>query len=1222
MTSPARARKPKTAAAATCLLLGAALLASGPLPLSAATTDLADVPLASATTIEILPNIGFIYDDSGSMDDENMPDDDGTNKDKFCWKWFGYNTLAYNPAVTYLPPKKADGTRFPDASFTAAPRDGFFAIGQKMYNGSTTNTAVDLSAISSIGVLQSDAALPSFSRSHRVTSVKVTLLDGTTIELLNTTPVPASGTTDRDTIGAAVAASINAKTGTTGFTATYDASSNILTIRAPESQAGLTSTPVITTQKTQSGGSLQGITASAFSTVYTNFFYSTHKTNPASTTCEVNANYTVVGNKADIAAPGATKGSAQAQTNYANWYSYYRKRAFMAKTAAGEAFAALGQDKFRVGLFFIASIEGESDQAKTNNDLRIDKFSGSTAGTHRANWFDRLYNSRQALYTPLRGALSRMGRMYAGKVAGWDPVQYSCQRNFAILTTDGFWNTQAESTTYGPLREDNVSFVNDQDGGATRPSYDSSKATNTLADVAYYYYHTDLRGDMDNNVPPAGTNPNTDDVATHQHMTTFTIGLGVNGVLKYQDGYKTSTSGDYFDIKQGTKNWPNPTTDQTKIDDLWHAAVNGRGTYFSAKNSESFVQGITSALGSIESTTGSGAAAATSNLQPTAGDNFIYIANYRTVLWDGELSAYTVDLASGAISSTPLWLASPLLDAKVAASGDSDTRTIYTSTSTALKEFRWANLTGAEQALFDPTKLTQAIDWTPDEKTAATGESLLNYLRGHHRLENQDRPVDFGAYNRLYRDREKVLGDIVHSQPVFVKRSFYTFADAGYTTFTETVTKTRAGAVYVASNEGMLHAFDESGQERWAYVPPILMKEMYRLADRNYPTNHRYFIDGPLAVSDVQVGGSWKTILVGALGKGGRGLFALDITSPSAPKFLWTFTADDEPNLGYTYGTPMITKHNGKWVVLVASGYNNVPEGGQYGAADGRGYVWALDAGTGKIVFTWKTEEGNVGNPSGLARINLYVPNFEKDNTMEAAYGGDLYGNMWRFDPDGTVHKIVALGSSQAITAPPEIGEVDGKTILYFGTGRYLGEDDLKTTNVQAIYGVWDDGKNTSTVTKSQLVEQTISGTSITSNPVDWGTQYGWYVNMAKTGERVSLGAQLYFGTLIVASVIPSATECQPGGSGRLYFLDYRTGGPVGGGTGGGGGGSGSPIYDYVAPIVGITVSRLPGGTPKVYAITSSGGVPPGEPPDLPIPPGGAGSELSGQRIMWRELIN
>ncbi len=1216
MKSPIRVRKQTTTAAAAGLLLGAALLASSPSAPLAATADLADVPLANATTAEILPNIGFIYDDSGSMDDENMPDNDGTNKDKYCWKWHGYNTLAYNPAVTYLAPKKADGSRFADALFKNALSDGYFAVGLKMYDGTTTNTATDLSALSSAGSLQSDAVLPNFSRSHRVTSVRVTLLDGSTMELLNSTPVPAAGTTNRDTIGNAVAASINAKIAT-GFTATYDAGSDTLTIRPPASQAGLTTTPVITTQKTQSGGSLQGITASAFATIFTNFYYSTHKTNAANTTCEVNANYSVVGNAADIVAPGVTKGSAAAQTNYANWYSYYRKRAFMAKAAAGEAFASLAQDKFRIGLFFIASKEGESDQAKTNNDLQIDKFTGTTGGTHRADWFDRLYNSRQALYTPLRGALSRMGRMYAGKVAGWDPVQYSCQRNFAILTTDGFWNTQAESATYGPLREDNATFVGDQDGAASRPSLDSSKAANTLADVAYYYYHNDLRPGACtvclDNVPPAGTNTSVDDMATHQHMTTFTIGLGVNGTLAYQDGYKTSTSGDYFDIRQGTKDWPNPTTDTAKIDDLWHAAVNGRGTYFSAKNSQSFVQGITSALGSIESTTGSGAAAATSNLQPTSGDNFIYIANYRTVTWDGELSAYSVDLASGAISTTPLWLAAPLLDAKVGVTGDNDTRQIYTSSpSLGLKDFNWASLSATEKALFDPAKLTQYIDWTAPEKLAGTGESLVNYLRGHNRLENQDRPVGYGVYSRLYRDREKILGDIVHSQPVFVKTSFYTFGDSGYSAFKDS-TKTRPGTVYVASNEGMLHAFDETGQERWAYVPPIVMKDMYRLADRNYATNHRFFLDGPVAVSDVNTGGGWKTILVGSLGKGGRGYYALDITDPLKPKYLWTYTADDESNVGYSYGTPMITKHNGNWVVLVSSGYNNVPEGATYPGADGKGYLWALDAGTGKVTYKWETNEGSVGNPSGLARINLYVPTFETDNTVLAAYGGDLLGNMYRFDPDGTVHKVITTGPTQPITSAPEIGEVDGKTILYFGTGRYLGEEDLKSTDTQAIYAVWDDGKNTATVTKPQLVEQTISGTSITANPVDWGTKYGWFVDLAKSGERVSVAAQLFFGTLIVTSTIPSATECQPGGSGRLYFLNFKTGGPVAGTT---------PIYDYVAPIVGITVAKLPGGTPKVYAITATGGFPKGEPPTLPIDTSGLGGSLSGQRIMWRELVN
>jgi len=1209
--------------------LQAALLAAGLFTTMAfrvadAATDLADVPLANATTATIRPNIAFVFDDSGSMDDENMPDDDGTNKGSYCYKWYKYNTLAYNPGQTYRPPIKADGTRYADASFTAALRDGYFPSGQKQFDGVTTNGTINLNTLGSVTSTTAGIEFNSLSNSkYYVSSVKVTLLDGTQVELLNSAAVPGtSGTSNTDDLGEAVRDSINAKTGTTGFTASYDSDDNLLTLKAPTSQAGLTTQPAITRVKVS--GSNRSVSVSNFTTttLSSGFYYATHKTNPNSTTCAANSNYDVVTTSSGIVAPGATAGSAEALTNYANWYSYYRKRAFLMKAGVGEAFAALERDKFRIGLFFINSIE--SGAGTTNNDLSIDTFST----THRSNWFTRLYGARADGWTPLRGALSRMGRMYAGKITGWDPVQYSCQRNYTILSTDGYWNTNAESSSYGPKQMNGSSDVGDQDGvaGVTRPSLDSSKAASTLADVAHYYYHTDLRPGTcsapdvcTNNVTPSGTDANVDDVAQHQHMTTFTVGLGVNGTLAYQDGYKTSTSGDYFDIKQGTKNWPNPVNgtndNKDRIDDLWHAAVNGRGTYFSAKDPGTLSGGLLSTLNAIESVTGSGAAAATSNLQPTTGDNAIYIATYRTLQWDGEVSAYTVDLNNGAISSSPTWSAASVLANKIGTTGDSDTRTIYTADGTTRILFKQGSggLTATQLGYFDNTKLSQYGDWTASQQTAATSTLMVNYLRGHDRYEDQDRDSAYGAYQRLYRDRAKILGDIIHSQPIYVKAPPHNYADAGYGGF-KTAQDGRLPTLYVAANDGMLHAFNaDTGEERWAYVPPIVLPEMWRLADKAYSNNHRFFLDGPIVVSDAYINGAWKTVLIGALGKGGRGYYALDVTDPTNPRPLWNFGASDNANVGYTYGTPFITKlGNGTWVAVLTSGYNNVPEGSNYGGADGKGYVFVLNLATGGLIKTISTNVGSVDSPSGLSRINIQTTDFATDNTATGAYGGDLYGNMWRFDLDaGTATKLAGFGTNKPIMAGPEVGEVDGKKVVFFGTGRYLGEDDLPDGAGQTIYAIRDDG--TTTVTdNTNLVQQTVSdaGTSrnISTNSVDWSTKYGWYVNLPDTGERVAIEPQLYFGTLVVASIVPSASECQPGGYSWLYQLDYQTGGNVSTQVAG--------ASKFTSPIVGLTVSKLPTGTPVIYPITADGRKP--APVELNLSP--AGSTGGAKRVLWRAL--
>lgn len=1089
-------------------------------------TDLADTPLANSTTTPILPNIAFILDDSGSMDEENMPDGNSTNASKYCYRWHGYNTLSYNPAITYKAPPG-----YSDAKFTNALKDGYFASGAKMYDGSTTNGYVNLE-------------------------------------------------TSKPSIG----------------------------------------------------------------------YYAMHKTDATATNCETDTKYNIITESTNINAPGTTTGSAAALTNFANWYSYYRKRAFLAKAAAAFAFQGLEDDKYRVGLMFINSIE--SGLGVANNDLKIDAFSG----THRANWYSRLYGTRKDSGTPLRAALSRAGRMYAGKITGWDPVQYSCQRNFTILTTDGYWN---ESSGYKQI--DGSTNVGEQDGvsGVTRPSYDGGATkgeANTLADVAYYYYHTDLRTSAlsnctgtnvgsqtysvcANNVPPAGTNDKVDDVATHQHMTTFTIGLGVNGTLTYRDDYKTATSGDYFNILQGSNNWPKPSSgSDQKIDDLWHAAVNGRGTYFSAKNADTFAAGIKAALGSIEASKGSGAAAATSNLQPTAGDNFTYVASYRTVYWDGELSAYTIDLSSGEVSKTPSWSASTLLATKIATNGDSDTRTIKTwdgSGANNLKNFEFSALSTTEKGYFNNNQLSQ---WNNSgyNQAEATQERLIKYLRGQDRYENETRDSSYGSYFRLYRDREKILGDIVHSQPVYVKGSFYDYLDTGYSSF-KAALSTRAPTIYVSANDGMLHAIDASsgstaGSERWAYIPPMVLPELWRIADERFKEtdetqsiHHRYYLDGPITVSDILVGSTWKTILVGAMGKGGRGIYALDITDPSTPKALWNFTSTSQPystshseNLGYTYGTPMITKlSNGTWVVVVGSGYNNVSPG------NGEGYVFVLDANNGTLLKSIPTSVGDTSNPSGLTYLNLKVTNFQQDNTAEIVYGGDLLGNVWAIDINSAkVRKVIAL-NNQPITVAPEIGEIDGNTVLFFGTGKYLGKTDLKNKEAQSFYAIKDDGKTTLAFSDrdSKIVKRTATGEgsskTISGSTVDWISNFGWYVDLIETGnegatERVNLSAQLYFGTLIFSSTIPTADVCEPGGRSNLYLLDYSTGLGVNGAS--------SVAIPYTSALVGLTVAKLPTGTVKIYGITADGAAIKAR--DVPISSGGASGSDKGRRVMWRELLN
>jgi type IV pilus assembly protein PilY1 len=1233
-------------------------------------TNLSNSPLASGIgATSLRPNIAFVVDDSLSMVWDIMPDDGTTNSTKLCRGFYKYNVLAYNPAITYKPPFKLDGaaytvglnhdglTRYPDASFTAVLKDGFFANGVSAYD-KLTNTQVDLST-------------------------------------------------------------------------------------AP------------------------------YSTGTVNYYYTTSST--TSTTCLADANYTAITSASSIAAPNATTGSTAAKTNYANWYSYYRTRANTMKSGTGEAFSTLPENTYRLGLFFINSIESGAQGAGTNqpinHDLKIADFDGSASGTQRYNWFSDLYSGKVAYATPLRGALSRMGRMYAGQISGWDPVQYSCQQNFTILSTDGTWNNQSETTSYGPLKIDGTHTVGNQDAGAVSavgatatiktnnasfangdcyratsvtvsgtqllpasptfgtcasgngtsaqasradlfgsdmaaninantattgftalynstantvtitaptslglltatpvlttqkvsgsgtetftitafgggvvgqagviaPYKDIYGAQNTLADVAYYYYTTDLRDQAtlnncqntinstnytnlcENNVLGGGK-----DNSSTQHMTTFTIGLGTSGTITYQDYYETAgaTPGvtTYYNIVNGTANWPDPTAsgltticcDGSKIDDLWHAAVNGRGTYFSVTDAQSIKSGVQGALAGVQSRTGSSAAAATSNLEPVAGDNYVYVALYRTQNWDGDLQAYTIDPDTGALAGSALWSAQSGLDGQVTAAGaGADGRTIkyFSSSGTnKLKDFTSTNLTADSlnsnfaNICSNSPAIAQCSSLTTAQVTVAnTADNLINYLRGRDTF---DMSISNATVNnQVFRVREHVLGDTVNAVPVYMKKPPFSYDqyDATYGTF-KTNNATRAATVFVAANDGMLHAFGATNdstdadygnrsKERWAFIPRAVMPNMWKLADQNYGNNHRYFVDGSPTVADICTTLStsdstlcrqdtyWKTIVVGGLNSGGCSYYALDVTDPTAPKGLWEFT---NANLGYTFGNPVIGKDKtGRWVVIISSGYNNYPSNGCGNTGDGNGHVFVLDAYTGSLlsdIVTYTsgtTPAGTTGTPSGLARLNAWI----EDATLpviDRLYGGDTLGNLWRFDYDNNyapsgkdamllAHLVDGSGNAQPITIKPELAEVTANgsnyAVVMVGTGRYLGSNDLNDQSQQSIYAIKDSMGTTglSDVRGSNMVVRTLTQTTgstgsllnrtirtVSGANIDWASKDGWYMDLnpgnTSPGERVNVDMSLQYNILTVAANVPTTNACDVGGYAFLYFLDINTG--------------------------------------------------------------------------------
>lgn len=1329
--------------------------------------DLATIPLANSPTVTIQPNLLFVLDDSGSMSWDFMPDW-ANSSNQSLFRNASYNTVAYNPAIRYEPPAFFDAgglntTQYPSQTgiSLASGADTTFAmpnwrkVKTDAYVGAaTTNLQTDSVFFSIVAgeyctkpdlkdcvaqtaptathpfparvrwcttsAIANAAATPAVNTcqatrvqsgttfnnlrapSARISTITVSndsnsgSVDGITVSGAQILSAATAANTSSNTVATRIAQNINnctyAMTGNCTVSGYFaSASGRVVTLYASPAAAAANTVvnPVITETSAKS------FTTVAFSV------NSVPGQNLPAVISSTNNSYpfpgsaTKASSRTDCA--GTTCTFVEEMTNYANWNTYYQTRVQTMKTAASLAFKNIGED-FRVGFMTIHPSAGTS--------LKLNTF--NTA--HKAAWYSKFFSTSPcSCATPLRSALSKAGRIYAYKetISGafTDPVEYSCQQNFTLLTTDGFWNTDASAD----IKDVNGAQIGDRDGGTTpRPMYEGPTASsNSLADVAKYYRDTDLRTSALGNCTgalgaPGGSvcqDPPPSTANQKQTMVTLTLGLGVDGTMAYTSDYKTALSGDFSDIKGGTKNWPVPAQDSPQaIDDLWHAAVNGEGTYFSSKNPADLTNQLKEALASVQIKVGAGAAAATSTLNPISGDNSAYVASYTTGNWTGNLEKRAIDVNTGAInvaagacvedvvptSSCPApssvvangvggydcvtpSVTDPVncvggtlvgTDCKVPVGTSctgtlknkvadfTDSRIIKMRNGSNLVDFSYGNFTPTQQATFQSAflaaNLTQWPTLSAEQQLNVTSDNLLKYLRGQTGYDENSPNPD----KRVFRKRQAVLGDIIDSKPAFIGTPTFSYTDPGYTDF-KTAQAGRGKTLYIGSNDGMLHAFDaDTLEERWAYVPSMVIPNMWKLADMNYRNKHSYYVDGEPIISDICVGGcggagaTWRTILVAGLNGGGRGYYALDITDPMNPSLLWEFDANNEPNLGYTFGSPIITKRpDGTWVVLVTSGYNNIPDNSAfyalpstkfkpnnpalYTTGNGQSYLYVLDAASGAKLAEITTGVGDTSTPSGLAKIKAYADDAEKNNMATYVYGGDLLGNLWRFDINANtvleLAKLEANGIAQPITTSPELGLINNKKVVFVGTGKYLEIADLTNTNQQTLYAIKDDGTTLINPRGGALVEQTIvpSGAnnrmSGSNNAVDFGTGSGWFVDLPDTGERQNVPSQLVLGTLLVPTTVPTSSVCQPAGYGWFNYFDYKTGSSV----------VTNPSSSIVStrtgsPGVGFNVVYI-NGKPKVSIVTADNPTPQLL-PDIPF--SGSGTGFQGKRTIWRELIN
>lgn len=553
----------------------------------------------------------------------------------------------------------------------------------------------------------------------------------------------------------------------------------------------------------------------------------------------------------------------------------------------------------------------------------------------------------------------------------------------------------------------------------------------------------------------------------------------------------------------------------------------------------------------------------------------VYQASFDTAGWTGDLQAFALTAARGdappVLSSAATWSAqeklsqmgNPAATRKIVLGGGGGNK--------VASDFSWGALNSAMQNYLN----------AEDNEGAAR----VQWLRG-------DQREDGGKF----RSRGgNLLGDIINSGAVYSGVPSLKFGTVDYTQFAKKYAD-RDGIVAVGSNDGMLHAFDaKTGEEKFAYIPGWLAPKLPLLTRKDYAGSHQSYVDATPVVSDAVVGSSWKTVLVGGTGGGGRGVYALDVTEPdkfTAANALWEFTANDDADMGFVIGVPKIvrlrtsakgaTPATDKWFVAVASGVNNYAKDGysEQVSASGKPAIFLLDLSKEKNT-SWRLGQNfyKISLPidESLARSQATgVVNFNvawgSDQFVHKLFAGDLHGNMWALDfakvengtTDWNFAKLSSFGdapmfvakdaaeSRQPITVAPVVasGTKYGSLIIAFGTGKYLEAADRINRQVNTFYALYD--YETTRIKGREDLQKGVVDSDLKKVVVPrfkWGKsgggKSGWYFDFSASGERQVMPASgisastVNFGTVIPDENASATHSCGDSvDSGALYSID------------------------------------------------------------------------------------
>lgn len=923
--------------------------------------------------------------------------------------------------------------------------------------------------------------------------------------------------------------------------------------------------------------------------------------------------------------------SAEQQIDFANWYTYYRKRDYVAKRALSQIMI---ESNARMGLATLHNNSSVGIPVKNVDDLSTPIDYANR--TNKNELVKRLFKINPGGGTPLRQSLERVGKYFNqaestpsqlfGGATPSSPILSSadngaCQQNFAVVMSDGFWN--GSNPSVGNADNDNNS---DFDGGTFADSH-----SNTLADVAMHYYERDLSSSLPNLVGPKPDPDVTPDPLLNraQHLVSYTVAFGVNGTL----------------TEPPTDNsWPQPIANNaTTVDDMMHAAYNSRGEFLSAKNPQELIERLSDAINSIKSKVGSSSGIAL-NSSSIGADSAVFKAVFSPEKsWSGDVIRQKIERSStGDIKLTDEWSAAEKLK-----TATPSTRQILTYNGAKGIPFRFPSnyvnpnadtelsVGQIEDLLFDaPHASAATTGQINDNKTY--GERLLDYLRGDHTYERgvANTATITSNFGKAFRDRVgERLGDIAHSSPLYVAGPNENYPDRiegqdaakSYTAFAQSKANRRK-MVYVGSNDGMLHGFDaETGIERFAYVPSLVFNEnsafgLHYLSSVNY--SHIPYVDGAVTVRDVYVGGAWRSYLVGALRGGGRGIYVLDVTNPDS---VTEANADDKvvtefthPDLGFTFSEPSIVKMNdGRWAAVMGNGYNPGSN------SDGHAKLFIVYLDNSPTLPNYRIlETKDTGDTDLIAAANCedvnsdcnglstpLVLDLDNDYIADRIYAGDLHGNMWSFDVSdtrpnrwGVAHEKNGnnqplftacyqspcnangkVANRQPITSMPVVKSHRFRLstqhvpslLVYFGTGQFIANGDQAITATQSAYAVWDSGDGG--LDRSSLQAQNIitgaDTRTMTNNAVDYDdalSEAGWRIDLPADRERIVNSFVVGSSVVVFGSILPDAATCEGSPSGYLMAVDAFTGG--------------APPFEVFTkanigsvPLAGIKLDSMPG---------------------------------------------